>query len=765
MYALRNLFMRKYMITILKRGRLYVLTMLCVGCATNKKIDSPVDQVNPYMGNISHLLVPTYPTIHLPNSMLRVYPERQDFTTDQLYGLPMIVTSHRGRSAFNLSPLDRTAKTQFNNVYALDYDNEVIKPYLYTSNLQNGDMDVKYAPSHQSALYEIRFRERYAPSLILNTQSGTISVSGNKIKASQNLDNKTIVYLYAEVDQQPIKIGTLNGEGKLDDQMTSKSGDQVAAILHFEPGLELLKIRYGISFISEEQAELNLRREIKDYDLEVLANKGRDIWNNALGKIQVKGLSPDDEALFYSSAYRCYERPVNITEDGRYFSAFDGQVHAAERPFYTDDWIWDTYRATHPLRLLIDQDVESDMIQSFVRMAEQMDQFWLPTFPEITGDSRRMNSNHGVATIADAYSKGLRSFDVEKAYQSAKGAIEDKTLAPWSAQPAGWLDDFYKTHGYIPALKPGEEETVPEVHHFEKRQPIAVTLGTSYDEWCLAQLAMQLGKKEDHEKYSKRALNYRNVFNAKTGFFHPKDKDGKFIEPFDYRYDGGQGAREYYGENNGWVYRWDVPHHIADLIDLMGGRNKFIENLDQTFREPLGKSKFEFYSQLPDHTGNVGQFSMANEPSLHVPYLYNYVGQPWKSQKRIHQLVHQWFRNDLMGMPGDEDGGGMSAFVVFTMLGFYPVTPGMPIYVIGTPFFKEAQITLSGGKKLMIKAENLSKQHKYIQSAKINGKEWNKAWFAHDDIVNGGLIEFVMGQYPNKEWGAKMEDAPPSFKY
>lgn len=753
------------MIAILKKGRLYILAMLCVGCATRNKIDSPVDQVNPYMGNISHLLVPTYPTIHLPNSMLRVYPERQDFTTDQLYGLPMIVTSHRGRSAFNLSPVDRTDKTHFNNVYSLDYDNEVIKPYLYTSNLQNGDIDVKYAPSHQSALYEIRFRKRYAPSLILNTQSGTISVSGNKIKASQNLDNKTIVYLYAEVNQQPLQVGIRNDQGQLDDQVTFKSGDQVAAILHFEPGLEFLKIRYGISFISVEQAELNLKREIKDYNLELLADKGRDLWNYALGKIQVKGLSKDDEALFYSSVYRCYERPVNISEDGRYFSAFDGQVHTDERPFYTDDWIWDTYRAAHPLRLLIDQEVESDIIQSYVRMAEQMDQFWLPTFPEITGDSRRMNSNHGVATIADAYAKGLRSFDVEKAYQSAKGAIEDKTLAPWSAQPAGWLDDFYKAHGYIPALKPGGAETVPEVHHFEKRQPIAVTLGTSYDEWCLAQLASQLGKKEDHEKYDKRALNYRNVFNNKTSFFHPKDKDGNFIEPFDYRYDGGQGAREYYGENNGWVYRWDVPHHIADLIDLMGGRDKFIENLDHTFREPLGKSKFEFYSQLPDHTGNVGQFSMANEPSLHVPYLYNYAGQPWKSQKRIHQLVHQWFRNDLMGMPGDEDGGGMSAFVVFTMLGFYPVTPGMPIYVIGTPFFNESQITLSDGKKLTIKAQNLSKQNKYIQSAKINGKDWSKAWFAHDDIVNGGLIEFVMGPYPNKEWGAKMKDAPPSFKY
>ena len=278
--------------------------------------------------------------------------------------------------------------------------------------------------------------------------------------------------------------------------------------------------------------------------------------------------------------------------------------------------------------------------------------------------------------------------------------------------------------------------------------------------WCLSRIAATLGKKEEADYYSQCSYNYRNVYNVQTGFFHPKDKNGKWIEPFDYRYSGGMGAREYYGENNGWVYRWDVPHNIADLIALMGGNERFIHNLDSTFAQPLGKSKYEFYAQLPDHTGNVGQFSMANEPSLHVPYLYNYAGQPWKTQKRIRQMLTTWFRPDLMGMPGDEDGGGMSSFIVFSTLGFYPVTPGMPVYNIGSPMFTYARIDLGDGKFFEIEAPNASPQNKYIQKATLNGKVLDKAWFNHQDIKNGGKLVLVMGKQPNKTWGVSA--VPPS---
>ncbi|PPL01348.1 alpha-1,2-mannosidase, putative [Parapedobacter indicus] len=712
---------------------------------------SPVAYVNPYMGNISHLLVPTYPTVHLPNSFLRVYPERHDYTGDRLRGLPLIITSHRGSSAFNLSPFqESTAALQ--PVVSYSYDNEDIRPYAYSVYLDEQQIEVGFAPSHQSALYQFDFERDESVFLAINSRNGTLKWDGKALSGYQDIGNRTHVYIYLEPEVAPRKVSVLR-DGKLTEG-TVAEGRSACVVLQFGDGTETLRLRYGISFIDADQARKNVHREIKNYDLTALQEAGKKVWNDALGKIEVTGGTDNDKAVFYTSLYRTFERPVNISEDGRYFSAFDGRVHADKGiPFYTDDWIWDAYRAHHPLNVLIDSKKEEHILHSFVTMAEQMEHFWLPTFPEINGDSRRMNSNHGVATLLDAYVKGLKGFDLEKAYQAAKGAITEKTLAPWSGAPAGELDAFFKKHGYIPALREGEKETIPEVNNFERRQPVAVTLGTSYDIWCLAQLAKALGKKEEYEFFLKQSFNYRNLFHPETHFFHPKDDKGEFIEPFDYVFSGGLGARGYYGENNAWIYRWDVQHNIPDLIALMGGKEKFVENLDDMFNQPLGKSKQDFYAQLPDHTGNVGQFSMANEPSLHIPYLYNYAGQPWKTQKRIRTLLNEWFRNDLMGVPGDEDGGGMSAFVVFSKLGFYPVTPGTPVYSIGSPVFERAQVKLANGKLFEVIAENVSDTNKYIQRAKLNGKTLDTPWLSHTDLINGGKLELVMGDKANKSWG------------
>lgn len=719
---------------------------------------APIDYVDPYIGNISHLLVPTFPTIQLPNSMLRVYPERTDYTSELLNGLPIIVTNHRERSAFNLSPYQGDS---LRPVMAYTYDNERLTPYSYSVELDDNRIKAEYALSHQSAQYRITFESNKPAYVIVNSRNGAIRVGHNFICGQQQLSNNTNIYLYIEPQEEAIEAGVVEN-GVIEGSKDLAEGTNVCAAWRFAEGTSTVNLRYGISFISEEQAEKNLRREQKEYNLENLVQTGRDIWNETLGRIRVEGGTEDEKIVFYSSFYRTFERPVCMSEDGRYFSAFDGQVHNDNgTPFYTDDWIWDTYRAAHPLRVLIDRQKEEDIIDSYLRMAEQMGNLWMPTFPETTGDTRRMNSNHAVATVADALAKGLH-VDTVKAYEACRRGMEEKTLAPWSGKPTGWIDTFYHDHGYIPALRPDEQETDPNVHPFEKRQPVAVTLGTSYDQWCLSRIATVLGKTEEAAHYLQCSYNYRNLFNPTTSFFHPKDKDGRWIEPFDYRFPGGMGAREYYGENNGWVYRWDVPHNIADLINLMGGNEAFIANLDQMFREPLGRSKYEFYAQLPDHTGNVGQFSMANEPSLHVPYLYNYAGQPWKTQKRIRQMLRTWFRNDLMGIPGDEDGGGMTSFVVFSSLGFYPVTPGFPAYNIGSPLFTRAQITLSNGKVFEIEAQGASDENKYIQSATMNGKEWNKPWFSHDDLKEGGKLVLVMGNHPNKAWGVNADNVPPS---
>ena len=716
----------------MKRPILLVMAVaLLAGCG-NKAGKDPVDYVNPYVGNISHLLVPTFPTVQLPNSMLRVYPERSDYTSEYLNGLPVIVTNHRERSAFKLSV---TSGDRLSPVIPVSYDNEHLTPYGFEVDLEDGAIHASYAVSHQSAVYQIDFKKG-SGTLLLTSGNGAVSLSDGTLAGWQTVEGETKVYVYMEVQEKPVK---------------TDSGRNASVAMTFD--VPTIHLRYGVSFISQEQAAANLRREISGYSVEDVAKEGRKVWNEALGRIKVQGGSENDKTVFYTSYYRTFERPICMSEDGRYWSAFDHAVHEDDDvPFYNDDWIWDTYRAAHPLRVLTDAGKETDILASFVRMAEQNGRMWAPTFPEVDGDSRRMNSNHTVATFADALVKGL-PIDTLKAYEICKNAMTQKTLAPWCGNPAGAIDAFFWENGYIPALAEGEKETDPNVDSFEKRQPVAVTLGTAYDCWCLSLLADASQELADGVYFRQHSEDYKNLYNPATGFFHPKDSKGQFIEPFDYSFPGGMGAREYYDENNGWVYRWDVQHAIPELVSLMGGPEAFVRNLDETFATPLGRSKFYFYAKLPDHTGNVGQFSMANEPSLHIPYLYNYAGAPWKTQKRIRQLLRTWFRNDLMGIPGDEDGGGMTSFVVFSSLGFYPVTPGKAEYAIGSPLFEKAEIRLSNGKTFTVEAPGASEDNKYIQSATLNGQPLDKPFISHEDVMKGGTLVLRMGSQPNKEWG------------
>lgn len=718
-----------------------------------------VDYVNPYIGNISHLLVPTFATIQLPNSLMRIYPTRGDYTSELLDGLPVVVTNHRERSAFRISVTQGGA---LKPVIRTNWDQEHVTPYSYYVEIDNNTINVSLAVSHQSAIYDFEFQNSDKPAtVIVTSDNGAMNVHGNRAEGYQQLSSNMRIFFSGEFSVKPIESGVLR-DGSIQTDQNRAEGRQSCVAFRFPAGTRKVSLRYGISLIGETQAYYNLNREQKGYNRKAVEAEGRRVWNETLGHIQIKGGTEDQKTVFYTSYYRTFERPVCLSEDGRYFSAFDGKVHFDDgMPFYTDDWIWDTYRAAHPLRALVFPKTEEDIISSYLLMAEQMGTQWMPTFPEMTGDTRRMNSNHGVAMVADALYKGLR-VDADRAFEYCRKGIEEKTLAPWCGKPAGWIDDFYKQHGYIPALREGEEETDPNVHGFEKRQPVAVTLGTSYDEWCLSRIAQWRGDEDARKKYLQLSYNYRHLWNPETKFFHPKDQDGAFLPNFDYRFGGGLSARNAYDENNGWTYRWDVQHNLADLAHLMGGREQMVANLDQTFAEDMGRGKREFYYHLPDQTGNIGQFSMANEPSLHIPYIYNYGGAPWKTQKRIRQCLKTWFRNDVMGIPGDEDGGGLTSFVVFSSMGFYPVTPGLPIYNIGSPLFEDVQISLPSGKVFRIIAKNCSDTNKYIQSARLNGKQWNKPWFSHDDIKDGGTLELKMGPKPNIHWGAEEESMPPS---
>ena len=712
--------------------------------------NAPVDYVNTRIGNISHLLVPTFPTTHQPNSMLRMIPGHHDFVTDRMRGLPLNVPSHRRGDVLLLMPYCGNLDVS-KGAFDYRYDHEISKPYFYSVFLDDYEIEARFAPMKKSAIYSFAFEKEDNPQIILRTNAKGDLIWANKALSGYEIYNGIKHYFYLEFDQDPLSVSSLDWE-----KICAKS-------ISFDSSVKEIKVRYGISYISVEQARKNLREEIADFDLDRVAGQAKQEWNKALSKIVIDGGTEDQKTVFYTSLYRAHERMINISEDGKYFSGYDGKVHEdGGVDFWVDDWVWDTYLALHPLQVLLNPKAQEQKLSSYIRMYEQSG--WMPTFPCVFGDAHCMNGNHVAGVFADALHKGLQ-FDVEKAFEGMRHTVMNESMIPWYLGPKTELDDFYHEHGWFPALHPGEKEVFPMVGPFEQRQAVAVTTAASYDDWCIAQLAKYLKKETEYDFFNKRSYNYRKVFNKETNFFHPKDKDGNFIEPFDYIFSGGIGSRAYYDENNAWTYNWDVHHHIQDLIDLFGGEEPFTEKLDQLVVESMKRSKWQYYAVHPDATGNVGQFVMGNEPSFHIPYLYNYAGQPWKTQKRIRMLMESWFRNDLMGICGDEDGGGMSAFYVFSALGFYPVSPGVPVYTIGSPLFERSEIRLANGKVFTVIAHGASWENKYIQSAKLNGVEYDKTWFTHENIMEGGTLELLMGNRPNKGWGIGEGATPPSSEF
>ena len=721
-------------------------TALLAGCNLLTEKVEPVDYVNNRIGNISHLLVPTYPTAHLPNSMLRMNPGHEEFTTDRMNGLPLNMPSHRQGSVLMMMPFagdESVIKPHF----GYRYDQEKTEPYRYSVLLDDFMIAVDYAPAEHSAIFSCTYEQTGGRYIQLRTNNGELHGEGNALWGWDNY-NGIKHYFYMEFDQAPEKV-------------SGKDGDKMRYV-SFSPstGPSTVNVRYGISYIDEEQAKRHMLNEIPEYDIDAIAEAGRKAWNKTLGKIRVEGGTEDERTTFYTALYRCHERMINISEEGRYRGPFDKQIHEDEGvAFWTDDWVWDTYHALHPLQIILNPEDESEKLNSFVRMYRASG--WVPTFPTVFGDAHCMNGNHAAAIFADALCKGIE-FDVKGAFEGISHTVMTETMIPWLRAPKTELDDFYHQNGWFPALHPEEKETVAGVGDFEQRQAVAVTLAASYDDWCIAQLAKELGKKEEHNFFLQRSFNYRNLFNKETGFFHPKDAKGEFIQPFDYIFSGGIGARAYYDENNAWTYIWDVHHNIGDLVALFGSPERFTAKLDQLFAESLHRSKWQYYAVHPDSSGNVGQYVMGNEPSFHIPYLYCYAGEPWKTQKRIRMLMETWFRNDLMGICGDEDGGGMSAFYVFSAMGFYPVTAGLPYYVIGSPLFDKVSIDLDNGKTFTVVAKNNSADNKYIQSATLNGKPYNKTYFSHEDIVEGGTLVLTMGNRPCKTWGVGADAVPPS---
>ncbi|WP_010136355.1 GH92 family glycosyl hydrolase [Ochrovirga pacifica] len=735
--------------------KFFLLSILFVVIA-NRSLYSQKDftqYIDPTIGNVSKFLVPTYPTMHLPNQMLRMFPDKVDYISDQVNSFPMQVHSHRRTGLFKIKVKEgNITASSWNSKMAIDHDLEDIKPWLYSTYLIDDDITVSFTPHKKSAIYKFEFNNDKQLKNILIT--GSSNLKANQLKkggfsfkekvsyttrGTEPITREMYVYVFAKfVDENDHEIDL--SHLKLNDGR-----------LLFSFKNKKVFLKYAVSYINVDKARDNFKKELAKNSFEDLIINGKQTWKEVINQIQVKGGTSTQLRTFYTSLYRTYERMVDINEYGEYYSGYDQKVHKSKRAFYVDDWIWDTYRAQHPLRTILSPKIENDILNSYVEMYKQSG--WLPTFPQVHGNHMCMNAYHSSAIFIDGYRKGLRDYDVKNAYEGIKKNLTQGTLIPWrQGLPKVALDNFYHKEGYFPSLAIGETEKVSLVDSFEKRQPVPVTLGMSYDFWTLSEFASELGKEQESKAYKKVAEGYKKLWHPDKLLFIPKDSQGKWLD-IDPKSSGGRGYREYYDENNGWTYAWDVQHDIEGLIQLLGGKKNAEKRLDQLFREPLGKRKSQFFIDGSNSTGMVGQFSMGNEPSFHIPYLYNYFGAPWKTQKKTRFLLDVWFQDDIHGIPGDEDGGGMSAFVVFTSLGLYPVTPGIPVYNITSPVFEKSSINLKNGKTFTVVAKGASKRRKYIQKAFLNGKEIFTPFIHNKEIIKGGILELILDEKPNKKWG------------
>ena len=678
--------------------------LLCHSC---KEKPSPVDYADPTIGGVSVLLETTRQTIHLPNEMLRFMPLRSSMLDDWIGDFSLQMVNHRTLWAYAFMPFC-TPTPEENWGKPGVCNNEETHPHYYHAQLDG--VDLEFTPSRHSGIMRLTYQGEGLRTIRLRTRTktGGFSLANRVLTGTAETGNLT-VYLYAEFDADMTDIHQLNNE----QQLMLTSGEASAG--------RQLHMRYGLSYISTEQARANLEREIPDFDFDRTRRQAEEAWNARLGQIEVKGGSDDQRRTFYTALYRCSERMVNIDEYGRHYSAYDHQVHESERPFYVDNWIWDTYIALEPLHILLNPEMEVDKINSYIAMYAQSGT--MPSFALTTGEWAAMTGNFAAVWMADAWAKGLR-FDLEKAYEGLRKNSLDATLLPWANGPRTELDDFYNENGYFPALQPDEEETVPQVDtRWERRQAVSITTANSYSDWAIAKMARILGRQDDEKLFLQRAAFYRNVYRPDRGFMWPKDSRGEWVEPMDPHTAG----RQYYTENNAYIFNWDVKHDFDGLFSLMGGPAAAEQKLDQLFHEGPGTAKFDFYHVLPDDA-----------------------------------LIDAYFPATYLGMPGDEDGGGMSSFVVFTMMGFFPVTPGTTTYALGSPFFDSVTLHLPDGKTFNLRAHNLSPQNKFIQSATLNGKPYTRTWITHEDITAGGTLEFNMGPKPNKAWGADEEDRPKS---
>jgi predicted alpha-1,2-mannosidase len=552
-----------------------------------------------------------------------------------------------------------------------------------------------------------------------------IDVPDNTFPVQQGLATS---YFYTDQYQELVR------RAEVLDGCREQEGNHIGFFAEF-PSLaagEKVVVKSGISFVSVEGARKNLAHDIPGWNFDEVRRKGRALWDGALSAIEIEGASDDQSKIFSTAMYHAMIDPRAISDvDGNYTGA-DGKIHTARG--YTPRTVfsgWDVFRGEFPLMTLLNATMVNDEINSLVTLAETSGKGYLERWEIMNSYSGCMDGDPATSVILDAYSKGIRGFDVEKAYAACK-----QTAAGANGSTNRPENDFYLKNGYVPdsAASPG----------------VSWTLDNAHFDWCVGRLAEALGKKEDAQLFSTRAANYKRIYDPDVGSMRAKNTAGDWI-PWLGKTAFGQGCTE----SNPLQQTWFVPHDVAGLIELMGGKEDFSRQLE------------DFFEKTPPSFGWNDHYNHSNEPVHHVPYLFVYAGKPWLTQKWMRRVLTGAYHNDVNGISGNDDVGQMSAWYVLGALGFYPVCPGDGIYILGSPLFSRATIHLDEklykGAKFSITAENQAPDHPYVQSASLNGRPMSRAWIRHSEIAAGGVLTFAMGPDPNKQWATESIDLPPSM--
>lgn len=713
--------------------------------------------VNPFIGTdgTGH----TYPGASVPFGMVQVSPDTRTSGWENCSGYhssnPTIIgfshTHLNGTGAADYGDILVTptvGKIQFepgdeNNPgsgyrSAFNHSTEKASPGYYCVVLSDENILAEVTSSAHAAMHRYTFSKTDSANIIIDLNHGiedqTMDASVKVIsetevsgyRRSKGWAKNQFVYFNLRFSK-PFRFRYLTSDNDENIAEKESSGKNVKACFTFSMAdQESLLIKVGISAVDENGASGNLQTEIPGWDFDKIKVSAEKEWNKELGKIKTEGGSANDKVNFYTAMYHALLSPNIFSDcDGRY-RGMDNQVHHSDRAVYSVFSLWDTFRAEHPLFTILDTLRAQDMVNSLL---VKYDEFGLlPVWELASNETYCMIGYHSVPVIFDAYAKGLRNFDVEKAFTAMKKSSMENKLG---------LKNF-KELGYIPSDRENEA--------------VSKSLEYSYDDWCISQMAKSLGKFDDYLDYLKRSKCYINNYDVSTGFMRAK-KTGNWVEPFDPFEVSGT-----YTEANAWQYSYFVPHDIDGLKKLHGGDKKFSEKIDALFsakQEITGRDQ-------PDISGMIGQYAHGNEPSHHMAYLYNYTGEPWKSQSRVREIMNKYYKNSRDGLCGNDDCGQMSAWYIFSAIGFYPVCPGSNEYAIGSPLFTNVTITVGDGKTFSVKANNNKSTNCFIQSARLNGKPYDKSYLRHSDIMSGGELVLEMGSVPNKTWAAGEEQRPHS---